>query len=256
MSLMALITGVSPDAIRQHHDRSSGEKRIAAKQNFYRHLELHGHTPSYGAPTLFHLRGDLFAMMATHQYGRSALDNEDVTQATLHARAEIHAIIRTLRRSGGPWAGVQLVATAAQIGVREGRRIHGLYTVTRDDIASGRQHDDAICDVTFCVDIHSTHPARGKSYDNGGIMVRPYQIPLRAAIAADVDGLMMAGRCISGDFFAHASYRVTGNAVQMGESVGRVAALASLSGRLPQALPQNEIRAALDNVEDSALVFA
>lgn len=42
---------------------------------------------------------------------------------------------------------------------------------------------------------------------------------------ADVDGLLLAGRCISGDFIAHASYRVTGNAVEMGESIGCYAAL-------------------------------
>ncbi len=32
------------------------------------------------------------------------------------------------------------------------------------------------------------------------------------------DGLLMAGRCISGDFLAYSSYRVTGNAVPMGEA--------------------------------------
>jgi hypothetical protein len=46
-------------------------------------------------------------------------------------------------------------------------------------------------------------------------------------IAQDVDGLMMAGRCISGDFLAHSSYRVTGNAVAMGEASGITAALAA-----------------------------
>ena len=35
----------------------------------------------------------------------------------------------------------------------------------------------------------------------------------------------MAGRCISGDFFAHASYRVTGNAVATGEAAGVLAAV-------------------------------
>lgn len=61
----------------------------------------------------------------------------------------------------------------------------------------------------------------------------PYDIPLRALIAKDVDGLMMAGRCISGDFTAHASYRVTGNAVAMGEAAGAVAALAAKNNKLP-----------------------
>jgi hypothetical protein len=44
---------------------------------------------------------------------------------------------------------------------------------------------------------------------------------------------MMAGRCISGDFFAHASYRMTGNAVPMGEAAGRHAAKAARSGHAP-----------------------
>jgi hypothetical protein len=59
-------------------------------------------------------------------------------------------------------------------------------------------------------------------------------------IAKDVDGLMMAGRCISGDFIAHSSYRVTGNAVAMGEAAGVTAALAALSKRLPHEVTWNE----------------
>jgi WD40 repeat protein len=38
---------------------------------------------------------------------------------------------------------------------------------------------------------------------------------------------MMAGRCISGDFIAHASYRVAGNSVAMAEAAGLIAALAA-----------------------------
>ncbi|MFM9146868.1 MAG: FAD-dependent oxidoreductase [Verrucomicrobiota bacterium] len=62
----------------------------------------------------------------------------------------------------------------------------------------------------------------------------------RAMIAKDVDGLLMAGRCISGDFIAHSSYRVTGNAVAMGEAAGVVAALAATSKRLPHEIAWSE----------------
>jgi hypothetical protein len=48
---------------------------------------------------------------------------------------------------------------------------------------------------------------------------------------------MMAGRCISGDFIAHSSYRVTGNAAAMGQAAGRVAAMAAERGVLPQDIP-------------------
>lgn len=45
----------------------------------------------------------------------------------------------------------------------------------------------------------------------------PYEIPLRALLPKGIDGLLTVGRCISGDFYSHASYRVTGNCVAMGE---------------------------------------
>ena len=73
-----------------------------------------------------------------------------------------------------------------------------------------------------------------------GLKVKPYDVPLRALIAKDVDGLMMAGRNISGDFIAHSSYRVTGNATAMGEAAGVVSALAATSHRLPHEVQWSE----------------
>jgi hypothetical protein len=53
---------------------------------------------------------------------------------------------------------------------------------------------------------------------------------------------MMAGRCISGDFLAHSSYRVTADAVPMGEAAGRVAAVAAQSNRFPHEVAWQEVR--------------
>jgi hypothetical protein len=97
------------------------------------------------------------------------------------------------------------------------------------------------------VDIHALSADMNKksAYSNAGIKVKPYDIPLRALIAKDVDGLMMAGRNISGDFIAHASYRVTGNSVAMGEAAGVTAALAATTKRLPHDIPWSEAEAKL-----------
>ena len=65
---------------------------------------------------------------------------------------------------------------------------------------------------------------------------KPYDIPLRALVCRDVDCLMMAGRCISGDRIAHGSYRVTGNAVDMGYSAGCAAAKFISEGKTPHSL--------------------
>jgi len=196
-------------------------------------MERGGRSPSYAKPTLFRIRDDLFALMANHEYAVSGIDARDLTAATVRARREVHELAAALRSLGGPWQDLRIVATGAQIGVREARCIHGRYTVTAADLERGARHDDAVCHVTFGVDVHATDPDQGKGIEAKTFRAQPYDIPLRALIARDVDGLMLAGRCISGDFFAHASYRVTGNAVTMGEAAGRVAALAAGAACLP-----------------------
>ena len=198
-------------------------------------LHRFGVEASYGHPTIFPVRDDLVMLMLNHEYGIKPWDAAAISAATVRSRAEIFRIMRALRQLGGVWEGLQIAATAEQIGVRDGRRIRGRYTVTQQDLIEGARQKDAVARVTFGVDIHadSKETNQKKPIDHSDFKMHPYDIPLRALIAKDVDGLMMAGRCISGDFIAHASYRVTGNAVAMGEAAGVVAAIAAKSKRFP-----------------------
>ena len=194
-----------------------------------------GLEPSYGMPTIFHVHENLVLLMFNHEYDVRPDDAQKMSDATIRARDEIHRIVRALGKLGGSWEGMRLAATAEQLGIREGRRIHGRYTVTKEDLAAGIRHDDAVALVQFGVDIHALDrdSNRKQTIERGGIRSKPYEIPMRALLPKDVDGLLMAGRCISGDFVSHASYRVTGNAVAMGEAAGQVAAVAVQTGRLP-----------------------
>jgi hypothetical protein len=218
---------------------------VAAVQRVKAEIRRAGIDPSYGMPTIFPVRDHVVLLMFNHEYGVKPYDADAMTAATLRARKEIFAIMRGLRKLGGRWDGLQIVATPEQIGVREGRRIHGRYTVAKNDLVTGARHDDAVARVTFGVDIHAATRAKNETetIERGGVArMLPYDIPLRALIAKDVDGLMMAGRCISGDFVAHASYRVTGNAVATGEGAGRVAALAARRGCLPHEVDWTEAK--------------
>jgi hypothetical protein len=217
------------------------------KENFFAEIKRAGSFPSYSKPTLWQVRDNLLLVMMNHEYGVKPFDAAEVTAATVRARSEMNRIVNGLRGLGGIWEGLQLVATAEHIGVRDGRRIRGRYVVSKEDVIAGARHEDAVVRPTFSVDIHALSAEMNKTtaYTNSGIKVKPYDIPLRALIASDVDGLMMAGRCISGDFIAHASYRVTGNATAMGEATGAVAALAAKSRRLPHEVQWSEAVALL-----------
>jgi hypothetical protein len=252
MSLIVLLVGIEPETMApfvRGLAEARGERN--PKGRLLEEMRRAGVEPSYSQPTLFYIREGLFSMMANHEYGIAATDAAGITEATLRARAEVHRLVDGLRSLGGPWKNVQIVATPEQIGVREGRRVHGLYEVTREDLIAGTEHDDAVCRVTFPVDVHSTDPGKDKGIMREGVRARPYDIPYRALIARDVDGLLMAGRCISGDFIAHSSYRVTGNAVAMGEAAGAGAAIAARTKRRAQDVPWPEIRAAIHQPENT-----
>ena len=47
--------------------------------------------------------------------------------------------------------------------------------------------------------------------------------------------------CISGDFHAHASYRVSGNAAVTGQAAGILAALAAKRGTFPANVDYNDV---------------
>ena len=247
MSMIALLTGLTPEGMApfvRGLAEPRGEKN--PKGRLLAEMKRAGVTPSYAQPTLFYIRPGLFCLMANHEYGVSATDADQITAATFRGRAEVHKLVDALRSLGAPWKDVLVVATAEHIGVREGRRIHGLYRVTQDDLIRGARHDDAVCRCRFPVDVHSTDPRKTKGIMRERVRAKPYDIPYRALIARDVSGLLLAGRCISGDFIAHSSYRVTGNAAAMGHAAGAAAALAAKTDRLPPDIPWPEIRKTIE----------
>lgn len=251
MTMMAMVTVPNPELLQPFasHYGTPGWRKVPV-ENFKAEMARFGHKPSYGLPSLFHVRDGLFNLMINHEYAVRADDAQAVTDATFRARSEIHKIVRGLKKLGGPWDGLLLVATAEQIGVRDGRRIKGRYTMTDVDLIEGRKQKDGVTVVDFGVDIHAQTKElnESKPYHTAGVKSKPYEIPLRAMIAKDVDGLMMAGRCISGDFISHASYRVTGNAVAMGEAAGVTAALSASQKVAPHEVQWREVHALLQKI--------
>jgi len=239
MSLVALLSGVESEYMKSFDNTLPYGTGKTPKQNLLDEFMRCGVKPSYTLPALYHMGNNVYMLVANHEYGYKATDAKDITKATVNARREINTLVNALKKSGGIWENIQLVATAENIGVREGRRIEGIYRICENDLYTGATFEDAVCHINAGMDIHATKKNVGSIEKNERI-THPYDIPLRALIAKDVKALMMAGRCISGDFKAHSSYRMSGNAAAMGESAGKAAAWAAKNGKFPHEITQQD----------------
>ncbi len=183
------------------------------------------------------------AAQMTHVYRVNSLDTRELTRATVDARRQAHEMVSVLRRVPG-LEGIRLAQTASTIGVRESRRILGEYVLALEDLQAGRRFADAVATCAFGVDIHEPAPGAGIPSGHHAPM-RPYEIPYRCLVPRDVEGLLVAGRCISGTHEAHASYRVTGTCMAMGQAAGLAAARAAREGIHARHLSGPALRRAL-----------
>jgi hypothetical protein len=133
-----------------------------------------------------------------------------------------------------------VVQSGVNVGVRETRRIIGDYQLTADDVLSARKFDDAIARGAYPVDIHN--PA-----GSGTVLKRlppgeAYDIPLRCLMPRGAEGLVVAGRCISGTHEAHSSYRVMPIVMATGHAAGVCAAIAAREGIPPRAVAARQVQ--------------
>jgi hypothetical protein len=164
----------------------------------------------------------------------------DLSYAEWMSRRQMRQIAQFLRRYVPGFEKSYVMQSGVSVGVRETRRIVGEYQLSADDVLSARKFDDAIARGAYPVDIHN--PA-----GSGTVLKRlppgeAYDIPLRSLMPKNAEGLIVAGRCISGTHEAHSSYRVMPIVMATGHAAGVAAALAAKRNARLRQLPVNEIQ--------------
>ncbi|NLD02949.1 MAG: FAD-dependent oxidoreductase, partial [Clostridiales bacterium] len=124
-----------------------------------------------------------------------------------------------------------LVSTGPKIGVRGSRQLIGRYRLTQDDVLSARRFESAIAHCGYPVDIHNPLGEGTQTRDIASSAGRSYyDIPYEVMLSSTLDNLLVTGRCISADFSAQASMRVTPVAGSLGQAAGTAAYLAAKKG--------------------------
>lgn len=176
-----------------------------------------------GLCIFWHPREDAAYFNMTEVEGLNGLDVEDLTAATIDCRRQAWQILDVFRAHVPGFEHAYVEQTAPALGVRETRRIRGLYTLTQDDVLAGGVFDDVIARASCPIDIHgSDHDGRG-AYE---ALKRSYGIPYRSLVTQETQNLIVAGRPISADRAAHSSLRRMAPGFAIGEAAGTAAALA------------------------------
>ena len=171
--------------------------------------------------------------------GTRDIGNFDITdpfqfsKAECMSRRQVVQMTEAMREFGNEdLKKCEIVGASTQIGVRESRRIKGAYSLTEEDAINGSRFEDVISWRSGWLDI-------------GYIKIvgmKVHQVPFRAIVPEQIDGLLAAGRCISATHVAVAAGKSMGNCFATGHAAGIAAALSSKVKRVPRELDVKKIQ--------------
>jgi len=166
---------------------------------------------------------------------------EDLTRAQVEGRRLIQRLVEFCRRYIAGFENAWLAWTAPMVGVRESRRVIGEYTFSGEDVRTAAKFPDAAARSCYPIDIHQPDRA-------GTIIVHPpagdwYEIPYRCMVPEKVDGLLVAGRCVSSTFEGQSALRIIPTCRALGQAAGVAAAWAARHGLPPRKLDHCALRA-------------
>lgn len=186
------------------------------------------------------LRSDIIFVNTTN-FHIDAVDGAQRSRAEIEGQRQVRTMLEILRRYIPGFENLYLLNTMPNISVRASRRIIGRYCLTRDDVENGTRFPDSIARGCYPMSVQSeTEPnVRHHLYVKDG---KDYDIPYRCLLPKEIEGLLVAGRCLSATREASGSARCGAQCMAAGQSAGTAAALSVEKGMVPSDLDPGELR--------------
>ena len=130
-------------------------------------------------------------------------------------------LLEHLQKNIPAFQAARIMEVSPAILEREGARLHGLYTLTAEDVLGARKFPDAVARNAWPIELWDQQTGPRYRYLPAGAW---YEIPLRCLQAVAADNLLAAGRCLSASREALGSTRVMGPCLALGAAAGAAAA--------------------------------
>jgi hypothetical protein len=156
----------------------------------------------------------------------NGIDARELTEGELEGRRQIAEYFKFMKAEVPGFAQSAIVEIAPQVGIRETRRIEGLYALTGEDILSSASFDDSIGINAWPMEMHADGRIEWAFPRDDD---RTYnQLPWRMLVPRQIDNLLVAGRCAAMTHEGQSAARASGGCFVMGQAAGTAAA--SLGG--------------------------
>jgi hypothetical protein len=165
-----------------------------------------------------------FAFNTTRLVRFDATNPRDLTQMEIEGTHQAHGVAAYARKYLPGFEKSYLTQVAANVGVRESRRVVCDHKITTEDLLECREFDDTVARGCYPIDIHSPTGAGTKiiHLEDG----QSYCIPYRSMTVKGFGNLLMGCRAIWGTHEAHSAYRVQPIVMCIGEAAGVAASMA------------------------------
>jgi hypothetical protein len=175
------------------------------------------------------------------RHGRlvGATDPELLTRREIEGRRQALEYVQFLVDRVPGYERASLAALSSRVGVRETRRVHGDYRLTREDVLGARRFDDEVGLCGAPIEDHREGADTRWHYLPAGEAVG---IPYRTLLVRDAANVLVAGRCFSATHDAHAAVRSMAQCMAMGQAAGTAAAMSSTGGIDPRAIAAAMLR--------------
>ena len=181
----------------------------------------------------------------TNCTGINGTNADDLVKATVTCREQMEPVVDFLRKYAPGYENCYILSSASLIGIRETRHFKGVQTITEQDIQNAKVFDNwVVTKAHFNFDVHNM---TGNGLDETGSQetfhqTKGYTIPYGCLVPESVDGLLLAGRNISGTHMAHTNFRVMPICMNMGQAAGIAAALSVKQGVRPRDVDAADIQ--------------
>ena len=167
---------------------------------------------------------DKWCVNTSRLMGVNSTDNKSLSSAEIDGRQQADEIFKFLKKYVPGCENARLDVTASHIGIRESRHIMGEYRLKADDLLNGKVPEDSVFVAANSVDVHGRFGPKSNEYVP--ISGDYYGVPYRSLVPVGIDGLLIAGRCLSADSTAAGAVRVMPPCMAMGQAAGTAAAIA------------------------------